>query len=98
MNSNFSDFPFRVPKPKITAFQKGVLPALLIEIGVRAASLVDPSTRVTLVQRQILEILGSRCAAAGPPGVAWPAVIPSRALMRKTPRMRRFLFYITQAN
>ena len=37
-------------------------------------------------------VLGTRCVAAGPLGLAWPPYIPCRALMRKNPRFRRFLF------
>ena len=30
-------------------------------------------------------VLGTRCVAAGPLGLAWPPSIPCRALMRKNP-------------
>ena len=42
--------------------------------------LCEPPTGGTERERQIL---GSRCAAAGPLGVAWPLFIPCSALMRK---------------
>ena len=46
------------------------------EIGVRATSLTAPALGVTGAVGAVGKILGSRCAAPGPLGVAWPLEVP----------------------
>jgi hypothetical protein len=64
---------------------------------VRATSLAVPRAhsghRGARVTEGELQILGSRCAAPGPLGVAWPLVVPWRALMRETPRLADDFFF-----
>ena len=57
----------------------------------RCGSRLSRCTKSVVTER-VRQILGSRCAAAGPLGVAWPLVVPCWALMRKPPRFRRFFF------